>query len=352
MASRNDRDRRIDPRRTLATQSSIPSRHARASNHRQHSRSRSARRPADPRADDADRSQARMAARRATTRACAKSRSARSFRRGCCRSSPTPRKSSPSRKTLPGLTVSVLVPNLKGAERAIDADADVMLLPLSASHAHSLANLRKTPDEVIDEIARIRELRDARGSACLIEVGHQHRVRLHDPGARRARRGVAAARARARGRRRARRTRRHRRLRRSASGRDVVRAGVRHRRRSHRMRTLPRHARTRPRQRVRGVADRASRDSTPAWAASAAARTRRAQAATSRPRMSPTCSRSMGVETRSRLRPPDRAARAARAVARRRNPARNAVARRFAENDDARRSGCARMTTMARRRDA
>ncbi|MEP6943693.1 MAG: hydroxymethylglutaryl-CoA lyase [Betaproteobacteria bacterium] len=74
-------------------------------------------------------------------------------------------------KTLPGLTVSVLVPNLKGAERAIDSDADVMLLPLSASHAHSLANLRRTPDEVIDEIARIRELRDARGSACVIEVG-------------------------------------------------------------------------------------------------------------------------------------------------------------------------------------
>jgi hydroxymethylglutaryl-CoA lyase len=28
-----------------------------------------------------------------------------------------------------------------------------MLLPLSASHAHSLANLRKTPDEVVAEVA-------------------------------------------------------------------------------------------------------------------------------------------------------------------------------------------------------
>src|SRR6478736_490832 len=35
-------------------------------------------------------------------------------------------------RTLPGLTVSVLVPNLKGAQRALDAGADVMLLPLSA----------------------------------------------------------------------------------------------------------------------------------------------------------------------------------------------------------------------------
>ena len=74
-------------------------------------------------------------------------------------------------KTLPGLVVSVLVPNLKGAERAMDSGADWMLLPLSASHAHSLANLRKTPDEVLAEIAAMVEARRARGSAIRIEVG-------------------------------------------------------------------------------------------------------------------------------------------------------------------------------------
>lgn len=74
-------------------------------------------------------------------------------------------------KTLPGLCVSVLVPNLKGAERAIESGADLMLVPLSASHAHSLANLRKTPDDVVREIASIRAARDAAGSRCLIEVG-------------------------------------------------------------------------------------------------------------------------------------------------------------------------------------
>jgi hydroxymethylglutaryl-CoA lyase len=74
-------------------------------------------------------------------------------------------------KTLPGLVTSVLVPNLKGAERALDSGADVMLLPLSASHAHSLANLRKTPDEVVREIATIRAARDASGSRCVLEVG-------------------------------------------------------------------------------------------------------------------------------------------------------------------------------------
>ena len=74
-------------------------------------------------------------------------------------------------KTLPGLVASVLVPNLRGAERAIAEGADLLLVPLSASHAHSLANLRKTPDEVIAEFGRIRAARDAAGSKTLLEGG-------------------------------------------------------------------------------------------------------------------------------------------------------------------------------------
>ena len=74
-------------------------------------------------------------------------------------------------RTLPGLSVSVLVPNLRGAEAAIAAGADLMVLPLSASHAHSLANLRKSPDEVVAEAARIRAARDAAGSKTLLEGG-------------------------------------------------------------------------------------------------------------------------------------------------------------------------------------
>jgi hydroxymethylglutaryl-CoA lyase len=74
-------------------------------------------------------------------------------------------------RTLEALFVTVLVPNLKGAELAIASGADLMLLPLSASHAHSLANVRKTPDAMIEEVARIREARDAAASDILIEVG-------------------------------------------------------------------------------------------------------------------------------------------------------------------------------------
>ena len=71
----------------------------------------------------------------------------------------------------PGLLASVLVPNLKGAERALAAGAQSMVVPLSASHAHSLANLRKTPDDVVAEVARIRAVRDAAGSRTQIEGG-------------------------------------------------------------------------------------------------------------------------------------------------------------------------------------
>ncbi|SAK43462.1 hydroxymethylglutaryl-CoA lyase [Caballeronia ptereochthonis] len=74
-------------------------------------------------------------------------------------------------RTLPGLFVSALVPNLKGAERAIETRADLMLVPLSASRAHSLANLRKTPEEVVADVARMRAARDAAGATTLIEGG-------------------------------------------------------------------------------------------------------------------------------------------------------------------------------------
>jgi hydroxymethylglutaryl-CoA lyase len=53
----------------------------------------------------------------------------------------------------------------------MDSGADWMLLPLSASHAHSLANLRKAPDDVVADIAAMVASRAARGSSIRIEVG-------------------------------------------------------------------------------------------------------------------------------------------------------------------------------------
>ncbi|WP_322052116.1 hydroxymethylglutaryl-CoA lyase [Paraburkholderia bannensis] len=74
-------------------------------------------------------------------------------------------------RSLPGLSVSVLVPNLKGAQRSLETGADLMLVPLSASAAHSRANLRKTPEEVVAEVAQMRAARDASGAKTLIEGG-------------------------------------------------------------------------------------------------------------------------------------------------------------------------------------
>jgi hydroxymethylglutaryl-CoA lyase len=57
-----------------------------------------------------------------------------------------------------GLTVAVLVPNLRGAEAAVQAGAHKITLPLSVSETHSLRNLRKTHAEVIEEARRIADL--------------------------------------------------------------------------------------------------------------------------------------------------------------------------------------------------
>jgi hydroxymethylglutaryl-CoA lyase len=61
-------------------------------------------------------------------------------------------------RTLPGLTVAALVPNLKGAENAVAAGAHKITLPLSVSETHSRANLRKTHAEVLAEVRAIVEL--------------------------------------------------------------------------------------------------------------------------------------------------------------------------------------------------
>lgn len=61
-------------------------------------------------------------------------------------------------KTIPDLAVAVLVPNLRGAEAAIAAGADKLTLPLSVSETHSLANLRRTHEQVIDEARAIAAL--------------------------------------------------------------------------------------------------------------------------------------------------------------------------------------------------
>lgn len=54
-----------------------------------------------------------------------------------------------------GVEVTVLVPNVKGAERALACGVDEINLVMSASDSHGRANLRMTPDESLQQFADI-----------------------------------------------------------------------------------------------------------------------------------------------------------------------------------------------------
>jgi hydroxymethylglutaryl-CoA lyase len=73
--------------------------------------------------------------------------------------------------TKPGWTVMALVPNLKGAEAALQAGTHKLTLPVSASAAHSLANVRKTPLEMVEEVRAVLALRDAIAPQAKVEAG-------------------------------------------------------------------------------------------------------------------------------------------------------------------------------------
>lgn len=60
---------------------------------------------------------------------------------------------------IPGLTVLALAPNLRGAQDAIAAGAHKVTLPVSASEAHSRANVRMSCEEAIAQVARVCEYR-------------------------------------------------------------------------------------------------------------------------------------------------------------------------------------------------
>ena len=57
-----------------------------------------------------------------------------------------------------GLSVAVLVPNMKGAERAVAAGAEKLSIPFSMSETHSLNNVRKDHAAMLDEIRAIAAL--------------------------------------------------------------------------------------------------------------------------------------------------------------------------------------------------
>jgi hydroxymethylglutaryl-CoA lyase len=73
--------------------------------------------------------------------------------------------------SLPGLVVAALVPNLKGAQAALAAGAHKITVPCSASQAHSRANVRKTREQMIEEVRNIAALRRDIAPQVKVEAG-------------------------------------------------------------------------------------------------------------------------------------------------------------------------------------
>lgn len=71
---------------------------------------------------------------------------------------------------VPGVVYSALVPNVRGAERAIDARADEMNLVMSASESHNLANLRMTRQQSYQALSAVNGIARQAGTAVNVSL--------------------------------------------------------------------------------------------------------------------------------------------------------------------------------------
>jgi hydroxymethylglutaryl-CoA lyase len=70
----------------------------------------------------------------------------------------------------PGVVYTALVPNLRGAERAIESRVDELNLVMSASESHNLANLRMTREQSIKQLSEIIALAAGHKLPCNISI--------------------------------------------------------------------------------------------------------------------------------------------------------------------------------------
>ena len=63
-------------------------------------------------------------------------------------------------RSIPGLTVVALAPNVKGFQRALEAGAHKVTFPVSASRQHSQSNVRMSPEEMIGQVKECIVLRE------------------------------------------------------------------------------------------------------------------------------------------------------------------------------------------------
>ncbi|MGH3342033.1 MAG: hydroxymethylglutaryl-CoA lyase [Carbonactinosporaceae bacterium] len=70
----------------------------------------------------------------------------------------------------PRVRYSALVPNLRGAQRALDAGFQELEVVVSASDTHNRRNVNRSTEESLDDIARIIALAHDRGATCQVIV--------------------------------------------------------------------------------------------------------------------------------------------------------------------------------------
>ena len=70
----------------------------------------------------------------------------------------------------PGVVYSALVPNLRGAERAVESKADELNLVMSASVSHNLANLRMTQQQSFAALCEVAALARQAGVAVNVSL--------------------------------------------------------------------------------------------------------------------------------------------------------------------------------------
>ncbi|MDN3919183.1 hydroxymethylglutaryl-CoA lyase [Roseateles violae] len=70
----------------------------------------------------------------------------------------------------PGVVYSALVPNARGAERAVDAQVDEMNLVMSASESHNLANLRMTREQSFAALSAVNTIARTAGKSVNVSL--------------------------------------------------------------------------------------------------------------------------------------------------------------------------------------
>lgn len=70
----------------------------------------------------------------------------------------------------PGVVYSALVPNVRGAERAVESRADELNLVMSASESHNLSNLRMTREQSFASLSEVAAIGRAAGLAVNVSL--------------------------------------------------------------------------------------------------------------------------------------------------------------------------------------